>query len=459
MRIFRHRLAASVIVPLFVIALANAFAPLRQGGTATKRLFKFPLLWASNKAVVDKEETYIFYSPNFHRHVVLAKRGGNESSSKVVESFLWLDQAQAAYPTAKIEPFLESDPDVLPMVAGGGVEEDTAYNSDEFSPPGSETTYHNILPTTNKDVLEAYENIISTPDGVTLLGFFSPSDQHYLKERIVFLLSPSLPNASSSTEKDQDWPKIFNEGYGANLTPSQVTTAIMNIGHLLIVRPLEANSRKFPVDVYYRELQLPLELMSHARVELDNWLWGASPSDIATFAFLYHIGVSWDQCRIILGAFSLSLISCDLDPSWELLYRRSIRKTFSEESIHYLRARLQLSPTEVFALIKMHSRISLYTTDTLKSHLNEIQSSLNLTSGDVQYLVYRNPSILGVSKEKLRSQIAFLSEKGKIVSLRPCLLFIPLCATSQCIFSHSEPINFTNSVIGFEASISSSIQC
>jgi hypothetical protein len=397
MNLFDYR--ASSLVLLVASAFAHAFVPYHH--TDTTRL---SFLRAKNSEI-------IFYSPNFQRHVVCESKG---KKSRVLESFLWLDQAKSAYPKAKLVPFKGSDLSPVPRIAGGGLEEDSAYDCTRTC----EGVYPSIASAT-RETLQAYEAVVSrfrSPLGSSLLQHFPESDQHSIKERIIFLLSPTHHNVS-----DHDWPRAFNAGYGAGLTPSQVITAIVDLRHILFVDPLESSSQKLPAPVLFMNLRIPLDLVNEARFELgDYWLRGASPSDAASFAYLHAGGVSWDQCRVMLGAFSASLISCDLDPSWELLEAGPIRSSLSETSIHYLRARLQLIPSEVHSLIKSHSRLTSYSVQTLRLHLDELQASVQLSSNEVQRIVFRSPSVLGVSVEKLNSRVSFLYHEGKFKSLGLC---------------------------------------
>jgi hypothetical protein len=355
-------------------------------------------------ALFSKSKNFIYYSPNFHRHVVCESQG---NTSGVVESFLWLDEAKWKYPKA---PLLATASSAISLVAGGGLEEDHAYNGTRgFDQLCSK------LSQSSESTMQKCESVVgslSSKLGSPFFGYFPESDHHWVRERILFLLSPSPESPSQP-----DWPQTFSGGYGAGLSVTQAISAILPLRHLLSIHPPDASSKKPPLLFFHRALGMQFDLFGQVQVELDHWLHGACPADAATFSYLNSLDISWDQCRILLGAFASSLISCELDAGWELLGNGPVRRVLSEESLTYLRMRLQLKPPEVFAMMKTHSRLSSYSATTLKSHLDAMQSKLCLSSEDLRRVVLRTPSVLGVSVGKLDQRIAFLSSKGKF--LRP----------------------------------------
>jgi hypothetical protein len=348
-----------------------------------------------------KPKKSIYYSPNFHRHVVCEEKG---NTSRVLESFLWLDEAKSRYPKANVAALTSSTSSVMPMVAGGGLKEDNAYNLTTNS-----RMFYSTFTSISTETQQKHRTVIGNLEsrlGSPFLDYFPESDHHWVRERILFLLAPS-PKTGSQV----DWPRAFCDGYGAGFSESQATTAILCLRHLMSMHPLDSSSKKPPFVFFYQQLKVQFNSSRQARVELDHWLTGACPTDASTFAFLNSLDVSWDQCRILLGAFSSSLLSFDLDPSYQ--FSRPVRRVLSEDSIHYLRMRLQLSPPEVFAMIKTHSRLSTYSAKTLKSHLDALQSKLCLKSEELRQIVVRTPSVLGVSVSKLDQRVTFLSSEGK----------------------------------------------
>jgi hypothetical protein len=313
-------------------------------------------------------------------------------------------------------------------VAGGGLDEEVAYSSTSeikqvgtsCSPSGETLQKYKFV------VTNLYESIISklAPSGTgetaesALLERFRPFERHFVRERMLFMLSPM---ANKSEFQGEDWPKTHYNGFGAGLTEAQALTAISVLPHLLSLDPLDANRQKPNLAVMYQELKVPFLLIDQANVELDFWLIGTSPVDVAVFAFLYSLGITWDQCRILLSAFPF-LVMSGLDPSWELCQTGPVRSVLREDSLLYLRMRLQLTCSEVFAMIKTHSRLSSYTVENLKVHLDALQSKLFFRSRELRQLVLRSPSLLGVSLSKVDERIDFLAREGE-----HCLIDFNLC--------------------------------
>ena len=79
---------------------------------------------------------------------------------------------------------------------------------------------------------------------------------------------------------------------------------------------------------------------------------GSDTSDAYAFAFMhYKIGIGWDQCRIMLDAFP-TLTYSDLDVGWEIMGGVAKSK-FDEETLIYLRKRLQVGTKEVLGMLKV----------------------------------------------------------------------------------------------------------
>ncbi len=115
---------------------------------------------------------------------------------------------------------------------------------------------------------------------------------------------------------------------------------------------------------FYQRLNVPTEAVEYIRKQLLPT--GADISDACCFALLHtQLGISLPQIQTCLNAFP-TLTFCDLDPGWELLTtttttttcRNPIRTQFNEDALHYLRKRLQIGTSDIFAMIKV--RYPLY---------------------------------------------------------------------------------------------------
>jgi hypothetical protein len=297
-----------------------------------------------------------------------------------------------------------------PMIAGGGLEEDLAYNL-TFEPTPSYFSMSKI----NQETLQKYENVIDSLDSKLAASFFNhfpKADHAWIQERILFFLAPQPKSFAQ-----KDWGRTFCvDGKGVGLTESQTVTAILALRHLLQLYPYDSSSGKPTLPFFYQQLKVNFDVMDQARVELAYWTSGACSADLMTFAFLNSLLVSWDQCRILLETLSTSVVSCELEPSWELSsLSRPVRTQLDEASLHYLRMRLCLSPSEIFEMMKTHSRLSCYSMENLKFHMDALQSMLSLSSRDLRALVVKAPSILGTSVQKLDQRMLFLSHEGTSV--------------------------------------------
>lgn len=141
-------------------------------------------------------------------------------------------------------------------------------------------------------------------------------------------------------------------GYGAGLAVQQATDAVRVIPQLLAMHHDDAMK---PSMLYFiQNLKLPYDLFDEARAQLSSYVSGATASDAWTFAYLRSLDVSWEQMKILLDAFP-TLVCCETEPSWELIDDRYARSVYKESDLHYLRKRLQISPGEVFAMIKVRN--------------------------------------------------------------------------------------------------------
>jgi hypothetical protein len=296
-----------------------------------------------------------------------------------------------------------------PIIAGGGLEEASAFN---LTTDPNEWTY---LAASNAslETLKKYRNVIGNLNSMLSLGsssffdHFPKSDHGWIQERILFFLSP--PPESYDQE---DWVRAFCvEGYGVGMTESQTVTAILALRHLLQLYPHDSSSGKPSLPYFYQQLKVTFPMVDKTRAELGQWISGSCAADLMTFAFLHSIDVSWDQCKIISQALSNSIICTELEPNLKL--RHIKQKQLDEEALHYLRMRLHLSPAELLDMLRTHSRLSFYSKDFIKLHLDAIQSKLDLPSSELRSLVFRSPSVLGISIEKLDQRVLFLAEEGK----------------------------------------------
>jgi hypothetical protein len=341
-------------------------------------------------------EPVIFYSPNFHRHVVAEFDGLN--CSNVLESFLFLDEAEMKYPAARRVATKYSSK--LETAAGLGLEglEDYHKVCDE-APAGTIPATISSAPPTDRLqlVIEKLSTILGSP-----FTTFFPEDEHELVlERVWFLLAP-VPDVVN----DMDVPKALFDGCGAGLTEKQVTSAILALKHLLPANPAAALKQKPPFTYFVVSLGVSIEQLNEARNKLDSWLDRDCAEDAATFAYLHTLGVSWDQCDIILQAFSASVTSCEP--------KRTRSGPLSMPSIDYLQARLRLPPSEILSMVRLHPRLSAYSVKVLKSHSDALQSSLGISSRGLRELVLGSPSVLGISESKASLRAAFLREKCEL---------------------------------------------
>ena len=359
------------------------------------------------------ESSYIYYSQNFHRHVFISRE-------RSFESFLWFDQAREIHPNATLLPFPTSDPAGPVYIAGTGFgTNENPYKLVNSTLPIGATVERSIL-YGYKQVIEKLHNETVQAFGFSYLDQFPPQDQPWIRERVLFLLSPkheqelSFDNSNGQGDLDIDWPKEFSKGYGAGFTVEQTIKTIQALPHFLSIHPKQTGHRKKSLLFFYQSLQISIELMREAQAELEFWLAGAEKEDLATFAYLRTLGISWEQCRIVLSAFSTSIVSCDIIPRVEFYRPGSpVRSHLNEESLLYLRMKLHLSPSEIFAFLCSHSRLSFYTPSMIRSHLEILQETTSISMQDLRRLILRSPAILGSAPDKVAERVEFLVEEGK----------------------------------------------
>lgn len=351
----------------------------------------------------------ITYSPNFNRHLVSYEiRNGTRSKKVAVRSFLWLDEALEAYPNAKLEP-LDPPPTLSSLqegtnkalqlsriVAGAGVNESSVYYNDGPNTNDVQRGSPALNPNNNGGAylyrfLQKFYATLPTispaqihrgvMDKFPKLAFY---DAQWVHERLFFLLSPLPPddafdnlkavstdgtrrrkagNGTNASSCFDDFPVLFHKyGYGVGLSKVQLAQALQSLPQYWLPMYLGdalASTRK-PQDVVPYILY---NLNSHptafkeATEDLDHLLTGTAWGDMASIAHAKSsLGLTEHQCLVLLHAFP-TLRTCDTEPNWEFFQRGPVRPVLMEESLAYLRLRLQLDPVQIFGLIKVNGWI------------------------------------------------------------------------------------------------------
>jgi hypothetical protein len=148
----------------------------------------------------------------------------------------------------------------------------------------------------------------------------------------------------------------MRRGYGAGLSVQQATQIVRAVPQFLSI--YHEDSLKSNIFYFCRELDIPTRFLEQARTELGHRIIGGEASDTYAFAFLNSIGISWAQIRLLLDAFPV-ITYCDKEPAWELLDNRGpMRKELNPSVLNFLRKRLQISNSDLHAMIKV--RISFF---------------------------------------------------------------------------------------------------
>lgn len=365
--------------------------------SSTDRFTSLPVS-ALNDILIDcpLSEFSLHFSHSFQRHVVY------NSNQSVVGSYKFLDSAMEDYPTATLIPqgtysaTGSGDNVYFGYLAGCGIEEHTAYR--EVSNRSSEehsarvNVAYDALMTLSKLAAEVpqaqhavalylaknsgklrfinhtpetiksnYENV--TEIFMALLGIEATDtrqkilavfpqiclyDTKEVADRIRFFLAPSPPLTLLRAQAC-DWPLLASRGYGVGLTKAQLRAALCAVPHLMAMYYEDA-ILKPAIGYYLHVLQAPFHLASTATIELKQYLDGATFSDIAHVTFLHKLGISWDQLRLMLEAFP-TLVVCDTQPSVEMLNKGVVRRDIAPQRLHYLQTRLQVSPSQVKAML------------------------------------------------------------------------------------------------------------
>jgi hypothetical protein len=327
------------------------------------------------------DKTTIEYSWNFHRHVVR-----DAEQRRVLESFLWLDEAMEKYPHAeRIAPSFMNAKDWINFqqqsvidqgiqVAGAGLMEFSAYpfhsnhtqiDSDTIDP--MEEKRKDDHDSNVRCIYHVLESLLKWyPRQVDRLCERWPPLAIYpaalLEERLKFLLAP-LPDNDKYQDKndaqqsssflhrvniteDIDWPKLFYCEYrGAGMSIGQVSHALQTLPEPFLLRwhpwddwtnsndnddddhvndGMDQQSQKYHYVSTMKFLyeQTPSVVLQMAYSVLDLWVTGTTNMDVISLAYLHWKGWEWQACRIVLHAFPYSQ-QCSLDLSWDLIPQNS----------------------------------------------------------------------------------------------------------------------------------------
>ena len=269
-------------------------------------------------------------------------------------------------------------------------------------------------------------------------------DTQELETFVRFLLAPlpssTIPSVTLVADtgvggEKVDWPRLANEGYGVGLTLEQATKAMRLMPELMAL--YYEDSRKPSVGYMYTQLQQQIlpELCDEVKMQLGQFLEGADFSDTLTLGYLYNLGISWKKLRLLLSAFPLWTTN-NLDPGWEILQRGPVRSSLKRHSLDYLRQRLQIRPSDVYKMLKTHTRLSTYDAATkILPTLDKLQRSLGLRNSELRQLILRMPSVIGMGTSKsdagklsaFDQRLDFFQNEGKncVSSLSLIMSFVP----------------------------------
>ena len=258
-----------------------------------------------------------------------------------------------------------------------------------------------------------------------------------LEALIQFMIQP-LPDAgtiptvtmiadrsgSSANNMDVDWPSLVAQGYGAGLTVNQASKAVRMMPELLAL--YYEHSIKPSYLYMYNQMQgrsstassavlvppSPM-LIEEATIQLN--LEGTDTVDAYTFAYLHSIGVSWNQIRLLLSGLPLWR-TVNLETGWEILARGPVRSKLQRSTLDYLRRRLQIGPSDVYRLLKTHTRLSTYNArNKILPTLDMLQRKLNLRSAELRKLILRMPSLVGMGSAAFEDRLDFFTNEGEKV--------------------------------------------
>jgi len=235
-----------------------------------------------------------------------------------------------------------------------------------------------------------------------------------LEGLIQFLLQPlpkSIPSVAMIADRGSDgsivdWPVLAGQGHGVGLTIDQAKKAITMMPELLA---LYYEDSKKPSLNYLQQMQVsvPAELQVYNELNLE----GTDPSDAFCFAFLHSLGIEWSQIRILQSSLPLWTTN-NIEPDWIMLGKGPVRSTLKRPALDFLRQRLQISPSDVYRLLKTHTRLSSYDLcDNIMPKCDMLQSKLQLSSAELRKLVLRMPSLIGISFSAFNDRLDFFTNE------------------------------------------------
>ena len=107
-----------------------------------------------------------------------------------------------------------------------------------------------------------------------------------------------------------------------------------------------------------------------------------------------------------------SLRTCDVEPNWEILLHGPVRPQLKQDSLAYLRLRLQLDPGQVLCLIKTYTLLSHKGMGLIRRNCHHLQYRLGLSCSELQQLLLRMPSLTGSATTSLDKRIEFFRKGG-----------------------------------------------
>jgi len=183
------------------------------------------------------------------------------------------------------------------------------------------------------------------------------------------------------------------------------------------------------------QLSIDQTLLDETAHNINELLEGTHPSD--TY-FCLHV-FSWS-----LKGAALHINHCNLNPTWKILQQDQVQSIFKSMALDYLWQMLQVkpalyycylllynianihltcivhvyglwkaTPSDILKMIKTHSPSTGYDACfKIKPTLNILRCSFGLTSGDMRKLVWRMPSLLGMSKKSIDDKLNNFLQEG-----------------------------------------------
>ena len=213
--------------------------------------------------------------------------------------------------------------------------------------------------------------------------------------------------ADGTYNNNVDWPSLAAKGYGVGLTVDQATKAIGMMPELLALYYEDSRKPSLHYLQHLHQVSVPAELEVYDQLNLE----GADPSDAFTFAYLHSLGVDWGQLRILQKSLPL-WTTINIDPDWQLSGKGPIRSMLKRPTLDFLRQHLQIGPSDIYRLLKTHTRLSTY--DSCNKMLpicDLLQSTLKLGSSDLRKIILRMPSLLGMGTSAFNNRLEFFTNE------------------------------------------------